>query len=368
MSVAGRRFSGIVVLALALALLAGASACGGGGASEADAAAAAAGSVRAVNVEVVEVTPVPFVETVRITGVVRANSDVVVSAEESGVVRRIFVDKGARVRAGQPVLKIDDSVLRPQLEQARAMAQLAEEVHQRRKRLWEEERVGSELAYLQARFEAEQARANHQVLHERLDRTTVRAPISGVLEDRMVEVGTMVSPGVPVLRIVDIDRVKIAAGVPERHAEAVRPGSQVRISFDALGGRVVEDRISFVATTVNEQSRTLPIEIELPNAGYAIKPEMIASLVVPLREEAEALVVPRDALLRVEGGFQVFVVEERGEDTIVRARPVVLGPAQGNSVVVRSGVTTGDRLVVLGQQRLSDGDRVAVVEASGGSR
>ena len=106
------------------------------------------------------------------------------------------------------------------------MADLAKETWDRRKRLFEEDQVGSELAYLEAKYASEQATANLNVLEERLARTTIRAPIDGILDSREIEVGNMVAPGTPVARIVDNNPVKITAGVPERYAADVRTGAE----------------------------------------------------------------------------------------------------------------------------------------------
>jgi len=301
------------------------------------------------------------VEYIHLTGTVEANRDVVVSAEESGVIRQVFMEKGTSVRAGQPIAKIDDRVLAAQVEQARAQAALAEETWQRRKRLWEEDRVGSELAYLEARYAAEQAAANLATLKQRLERTTVRAPIGGVLEDRRVEVGTMVSPGAVVARIVDLNPVKIAAGVPERYAADVLRGSEAVVTFDVLDGERFEGRISFVGSAVDPQSRTFPVEFTLPNPDRAIKPEMVAEMELTRRTLDDVLVVPQDALVRVEDGYVVFVVEEGSEGVVARSRPVELGPSARNEVVIEEGIAAGDRLVVVGQQQVAAGDRVRIV-------
>jgi len=224
----------------ALALLAFAvTGCGGDASAEGQNGVAEGGEgfARIINVEVTAVEPERFVEAIRLTGTVEANRDVTVSAEESGVVRQVLAEKGVRVAAGQPLLRIDDEILRSQVAQAEAEASLAEETWQRRKRLWEEDGVGSELAYLEAKYAAEQAAANLATLRQRLERTTVGAPIGGVLEDRSVEVGTMVSPGTPVARIVDLNPIRISAGVPERYAADVQRGSQVVVTFDAAPSR-----------------------------------------------------------------------------------------------------------------------------------
>lgn len=320
---------------------------------------------RVINVEVRTVEPAEFTEVIRLTGTVQANQDVVVSAEESGVIRQLFVEKGRGVSAGQPIAKVDDRILRSQVEQARAEASLATEIWERRRRLWEEDRVGSELAYLEARSTAEQTRANLETLEQRLERTTVRAPISGILDDRMVEVGTMVSSGTPVARIVDLNPVKVRGGVPERYAADVEMGSSATATFDVLGGQSYEGEISFVGAAVDRASRTFPVELVIPNPGRAVKPEMVANVTLVRRGLDAALVVPQEALVRVQDGFQVFVVEERDDELVAVGRPVTVGPSQRNRAVIESGLEEGDRLIVVGQHQVATGDRVRIVRGEG---
>jgi len=337
-------------------------ACGGPAGAENGPGESPGETTRVINVQVVEVAPRPFVEDLRLTGTVEAFRDVTVSAEESGVVRELMVDKGSAVAAGQPILRIDDRVLAPQVEQARAQAALARETWERRKRLWEEDKVGSELAYLEARYGAEQAAANLAALEERLARTVVRAPIEGLVDDRMVEVGSMVSPGTPLVRVVDVDPVKVTAGVPERYATDIRAGANVRVSFDVIQGSDFEGTIRYVGAAVNPRNRTFPVELTIPNPGRAIKPEMVANVSVVRRSLEDVLVVPQEAVVRISEGYAVFVVRQEGGREVAEARPVQLGASQANQVVVTSGLQPGDRLVVVGQAQVAHGDYVRVLE------
>lgn len=316
---------------------------------------------RVINVETLEVRPELFEEQIRLTGVALADQDVTVSAEESGVIREVLAEKGTRVTEGQALLKIDDAVLRAQVNQARAQADLAAQTWERRQRLWEDDRVGSELAYLEARFAAEQTAANVAGLEARLERTTIRAPFDGVLDDRSVEVGSMVSPGQEVARVVALSTVKVAAGMPERYAADVGTGGSAVVHFDVLPGERFPANITYVGASVSPQNRTFPIEIRMANPRNLIKPEMVANVVVERRTIPEALVVPQDALVRVEDGYVVFVAEEDGEGMVARARPVELGPTQNNQVVITSGLEAGERLIVVGQRSVAAGDRINVV-------
>lgn len=345
------------------------SACHGGEASEASKSNGAdTAATRTVNVEVMRVAPQRFTEVLAVTATARANRDVVVAAEESGHISAILVEKGTPVKAGQPLLRIDDALLRTQVQHAQAVADFAQETHVRRKRLWEEDKVGSELAYLQARYEAAQAAANLENLRERLARTVVRAPIAGMLEDRRVEIGTTVAPGTPLLRIVDVSRVKIAGGVPERFAQDVSVGREVEISFAALGGGTLRGKASFVGSAVDEHNRTFPIEIEVPNPAGRIKPEMVANVRLPLRQADDALVVPQQALVRAEGGFIGYVAVERAGKTVAEQRSVSVGAISGNDVVVLDGIKAGERLIVVGQQKVADGDVIVIIGQGKGDR
>lgn len=334
-------------------------ACGN---AEADDTAEVAGDfVRVINVEVAEIKTQPFVDEIRLTGAVSANQDVQVSAEESGVIQEIVADRGARVRAGDALARIDASVLTAQVAQGRAQADLASQTWDRRKRLWEEDQVGSEIAYLEAKYAAEQTAANLRVLEERLSRTTIRAPFDGILDDRMIEVGTMVGPGQVVGRVVDLDPVKIMAGVPERYAADVRRGAEAQITFDVFPGEVFTAPVTYVGSTVNVQNRTFPVEVVMPNPQGMVKPEMVANVALTRRELSDAVVVPQDALVRVEAGYVVFVAAERDGTVVAEARPVVLGPSRRNLVVVESGLAPGERIVVVGQKSVAAGDRLNVV-------
>jgi membrane fusion protein (multidrug efflux system) len=344
------------------------SACGEQAAASNEVQPATSAPGRTINVEVMSASSAAFTEVVRITGAVQANRDVIVSAEEGGVIREVFVDKGSRVKAGDPIARVDDKVLQPQVAQAKAQADLANELWERRRRLYDTDKVGTEIGYLEAKYGAEQAKANHDVLAERLRRTVVRAPLSGVMDSRDIEVGTMVAPGTRVARIVQLDSLKVSGGVPERYAIDIRQGTPVTVRFDVLPGREFSGRVAYAGAAVNAMNRTFPIELTIANNGLAVKPEMVANIEAVRRTTAGAIALPQEALIRVEGGFIVFVVEadSAGVERAV-ARSVRTGPAQQNRVSIDEGINPGDRVVIVGQNQLAAGDRVRIVGGAAAS-
>jgi len=350
-------------------LLASLVACGGDARAGEEDSSSERPVTRVINVETLTLDRQPFTEIVRITGTVQANRDVVVSAEEAGPIREILVEKGATVRTGQALARIDDALLTSQVDEARARADLARETWERRRRLFEDDGVGNELAYLEARYGAEQAAAAMRTLEERLSRTVIRAPFDGVVEDREVEVGSMVAAGTPTFRVVEVDPIKVAGGVPERFAADIERGTAVRVTFDPLRGDVYEGQLTFSGLTVNPRNRTFPVETVIRNPGQRVKPEMVANMELVRRELDDAMVVPQDALIRVEEGFVAFIAVDRDGETLAERRHLRLGGGQRNQVVVEEGLEPGDRLIVVGQQQVAHGDRVRVVgstETNGG--
>jgi RND family efflux transporter MFP subunit len=337
----------------------GAWACGSSqGASNTQAEAE---SVRVVNVEVSVVGTEPFTDYLHATGEVEALHDVTLSAEEGGRIERFTVEKGAAVGGGQVIAQLDAAVLRAQVAEARAAADLAREQFERQRLLWEVEKIGSEIGFLQAKANAEAAAARLATLDARLERTAIRAPVAGVFDTKFVEAGEMVLPGMPVARIISTGRLKIAAGVPERDALAVGRGEAVVVTFDALPGREFTGRIGYVGARVDSVNRTVPIEVRLENPGGRIKAGMVANVRVGRAQLRDAVVVPQQVVLRTEDGYEAFVVVDEEGRPVARSRPVTLGPSYGDRVVVRGGLRPGERLVVVGQHQVNDGSHVRIV-------
>jgi RND family efflux transporter MFP subunit len=323
----------------------------------------AAAQERVVNVEAMEVQPEPFRDMITVTGSVEADRDVQVTSEESGVIREVFVDRGARVSEGQAIARIDDELLRAQHDQAEAEAKLARETWERQRRLWEEDSIGSELAYLRSKYGAETAEASARALAARLERTVVRAPIGGILDDRYVEVGTTVAPGARVARVIDVDPLSVIAGVSEQYAGEIGLTSAAIVAFD--NGTELNGRVKYVSMAIDDQNRTFAVEVVIPNRAGRFKPGMVARVRLSRGEPGDAILVPREAVLRAESGYIVYVVSEADGVQRAEARPVVMGSGDGPRVVVREGLAPGERVIVVGQQQVTSGDRIEVESATG---
>ena len=350
---------------LALALLAGATACSAAaGDANSEAAVESVIGFKVVNVAVTTIEPTTFTDFIRITGELEAYSDVTVSAQEIGVITRFLVAKGDRVRRGQVIARIDSEVLRAQVNEARAAAELAQEQHDRRRRLFEDEGIGSEITYLESKAQAIVQSARLTTLEARLARTAIRSPVAGVFDEKMLEAGEMAVLGSPVVRVIATDRLKVNGGVPERFAQWVQRDDRAVITFDILPDREVEGAIGYVGSSVDDRSRTFPVEIVIDNPGGILKPQMVANVRLERVNLTDVIVVPQEVVLRTERGYQVFVAEDRDGTTFAVARPVRLGPGYGNRVVIEGGLERGELLITAGAQLVDDGSRVAIVSTN----
>ena len=215
-------------------------------------------SSRIVNVEVDPVATSEFTDYIRIIGEVEALHDVTVAGEESGVIEQFFMDKGATVRKDQPIAKLKDDILAAQVKEAWAVANVAQEQFKRHQELWQKEKIGSELVYLEAKSRADAAAARLSMLETRLANTTVRAPLNGIFDKQYLEAGEMAVAGAPLVGIISTDKVKIVGGVPERFSLSVQLGDSAWITIDILPDRRFAGRISYVGSAVDADSRTFP--------------------------------------------------------------------------------------------------------------
>lgn len=320
-------------------------------------------SVRVTNVEATPVALGEFRGFIRVTGEVEALYDVTVSAEETGRIERFLVEKGRRVRSGQAIARIENDLLSAQVDEARASAQLAHEEYQRQRQLWEEDSIGTEMAFLQRRYASEMAAARLSSLEARLQRTEILAPVTGTFEEKYLEVGEMAVPGAAVVRVVATDRVKIVAGVPERYARTVVVGDEVIVALDVFPDQDFTGEVSFAGASVDPRSRTFRIEVVLNNPEGMMKPAMVANLEVE-REYLEAVIsVPQQVVLRSAEGYKVFVVEQEGDGYLAHARTVELGTISGDNVVVTAGLEIGELLVTVGHQLVDDGSPIRIVNS-----
>lgn len=325
-------------------------------------------------VETLLLEPQQFNHVIEVNGSVEALDDAALSAQTSGTLVSV-AELGTRVEAGETVAQINPRAARAaveqakaQLESARAQYELAQDTYERQEPLYRDsiisaaefENVRSQRA--QALANLNQAKAALSQAQEQLANTRVTTPFAGTVEERLMKPGEQVSPGTQVVRVVNTRRVRVQADVPERYVNDLEQGSTVRVRVQSASLEDRTGRIVFVGNTINENSRTFPIEVEIDNEDRRLKPEMIARLFITRQQIDDALVVPRSAINRDEEGLDTYTVTRQDSLGVAHNRSITLGPTSGNRAVVQRGLDPGDEVVIVGQTDISEGDTVHVTQ------
>lgn len=199
-----------------------------------------------------------------------------------------------------------------------------------------------------------------------LQDTQLRAPISAVVIERKVEVGTLVAQGTAAFVLADLSFVKAAFGVPDLALQGLKLGDVLHLTTDGVPGRDFSGHISRISPSADQNSRVFEVEVSIANPDGSLKPGMIASLSVNEGTAApqEIPVVPLTAITRAKDStndYAVFVVEERDGKHFARPRTVTLGDSFGNAVAIRSGVKPGEIVITTGAGQVADGEQVQVI-------
>lgn len=309
----------------------------------------------AVPVEVVTVSRRPIAASYTGTAPLEARAESQVVAKTSGVALQVMAEVGQQVRAGQVLVRLDSARAALQAAQSEAQLRKLEASYNRSRQLFSQQLLSAN-DIDQLKFDLENARAVNRMAHLELSYANVVAPISGVIAERMIKAGNFVQLNSAVFRIVDTSRLEATLNVPERELATLKSGLPVQLMVDALPGRPFQGRVDRVAPVVDAGSGTFRVVCAFEGGGL-LQPGMFGRIKIDYDQRADALVIPRTALLDDESEPAVFAVRG-GKAARV---PVKLGYFDGQWVEVRSGLKAGDRIVTAGKVALRDGSLVQVI-------
>ena len=309
----------------------------------------------AVPVEVVKAALRPIAASYTGTAALEPRGESQVVAKTSGVAQSVMVEEGQTVRAGQALVRLDSDRSRLAVAQAQAQMQKLENNYRRAQQLVGQQMISANDVD-QIKYDLENARAQHRMAALELSYATVTAPISGVIATRSIKTGNFVQINTPIFRIVDDSRLEATLNVPERELATLKAGQPVTLAVDALPGQTFTGTVDRISPVVDSGSGTFRV-VSTFDGGGLLQPGMFGRIRIGYDQRADALVVPRTALLDDEGDPAVFVVRE---GKAVRV-PVKLGYMDGEWVEVREGLKIGDGVVTAGKIALRDGTAVEAV-------
>lgn len=312
-------------------------------------------------VTVTEVKPTVFKHYVEIQGNVNTKENLVIYPEYSGVLTKVLVQEGQMVSKGQLLATIDDGGLNQQLSQMETQLALAKTTFERQERLWKD-KIGSEIQYLQAKtnYEAQQKSVNQ--LKQQLEKTTITAPFSGVIDEILSEQGQVVAPGMNQLfRIINLSNMYVDAEIPENYITNIKVGTKVNVYFPVLNDTLISE-VRQVGNYINPNNRTFKIEIAINNQEKMVKPNMTALLSINDYVNDSTLVLPIALLSEnAEGEKYVYAIKKDSKNRkYADKRIVTLGKLQNGMVEILEGIKAGDAIIKEGAKLVRNEEQVII--------
>ncbi len=297
-----------------------------------------------------------FRHFIEVQGQVDGEENLGISAKTMGTVEVLEVKMGERVSKGQVLARLDNNVLQQNLKQLEDNLKFATEMYDKQKNLWDK-KIGSEVQYLTAKNNKESLENSIKTLKDQIDMTLIKSPINGTVEWVGIKIGQAVSPGLPILRIINFSSVKVVAEVSEFYSSKINKGDEVEIEFPDLQ-RKITAKITSASKYINPQNRTFEIEARLNPETDHFKANMVAVLRINDYKAANALVVPINLIQSDNTGNYVMLAESGNQTAMARKVMVSTGQSYNGMVEITDGLKAGDQLITSGQINLQDGETI----------
>ena len=312
-----------------------------------------------VPVSVMAMEPQAFEHYIEITGMLEAEEDAFISPEMNGQIDKIYVREGQYANKGQLLLSLNTSITESSIQEVKTGLELANKFYEKQEELWEQ-KIGSEMQYLEAKNAKEQSEARLATLEAQLDMARVKAPFSGVVETIMLKEGELAAPGMQIIQMVSLNNLKLYGNISERYMTSINKGDMVIVTFPDVEGLNVEVPIHRVGNVIDNASRTFRIEMKINNRQKKLKPNMYSTIQVNDFKTASTFVVPSVAIKQDIKGNYLYVASREEGELKARKRYVETGLSYKDQTMIREGVSQGEEVIVKGFAQVSDGVNISV--------
>jgi len=315
-------------------------------------------TIQKENERLVSVMPLSitaFAHYIDLQGKVEAvNIAYVTPRGQGGQVKELYVRKGDAVKKGQILLKLDDLVIKRQIDQLQTQLSFAKDLYQRQQNLWKEN-IGTEVQLLSAKNQVDNIEKQISIVKEQQSFTSVYAEMDGVLDDVNVKVGEIFM-GAGQIKLINTSDLKVTAQVPENYLEKVKVGTSLKVILPDIN-RTTDAVIRVAGKLIDPLSRSFYIEAKLP-ADNIFRPNQVAQVKILDYSNANALTIPVNTLQTDDKGKFVMVSAKENGKTVAHKKPVVAGELYGDKIEIKSGLQAGDLLITEGYQSVYDGQTI----------
>ena len=292
-----------------------------------------------------------FNHYIDIQGNVNTKQNILVQPEMPGSLVELRVKTGQRVSAGQVLGRVDDGGMGQQLAQIQTQYELAKTTFDRQKRLWDQ-KIGSEIQFLQAQTQMTSLQKSINQIKQQLNKTLIKAPFSGVIDEIFVEKGQIVSPSPQgLMRIVNLGNMYVSTSVPETYIGKLKVGTTVDALITSIG-KTYKGKVRQVGSYINPSNRSFGIEVSVPNPDNLLRPNQVAKLKIVDYSNKSAIIIPSNVIMQdAEGNKYVFVANKG----LAKKSLIKVGLSADNATEVISGLVSGDKIVTEGANSISEG-------------
>lgn len=274
-----------------------------------------------------------------------------------GTVAQVFADEGKAVGKGEVLATLDRSTLQNSYDIALSTLRQVRDAYNRLNTLYKKGSL-PEIKFVEVQTQLAQAEAGERIAKKNLGDCVLRAPFSGYISKRMVDVGNNVGPGIGCFQLVKIDQIKVKVSVPEKEIASIHIGQSMHFTVAALGDRGFTGRVKEKGVQANPLSHTYDIKLELSNNNHALLPGMVCSVMMNISGGHGDIVIPQEAVMLDGNGTFVWI--DKGGRAVRQG--VTTNGVNDQGTIISGGVAEGDRIIVSGQNKVSEGTKVKEIQ------
>ena len=293
-----------------------------------------------------------------VKGNIETDKNALIFPETQGVVKSISVREGQRVSKGQKLMSLDMDLIYKNIQEVETSYELAKEIYERQERLWEQ-KIGSEVQYLEAKSRKESLDATLSTLRTQAGKGVVKAPFAGVIDEISPKIGEMASPAMPVARVVSLNEMYVTSQVSENYSGAVKEGMNVRVIVPGVD--TLLSKVDRVGQYINPENRTFEVMVAL-DEETALKPNMYAALEINDIQMDSVALIPSSMIQQDSKGAEfVYKLNKNDKVHVVKKTVIQTGPSYDAQTVVMSGIRAGDIIVDEGSRKVIHDQEVEVI-------
>jgi RND family efflux transporter MFP subunit len=297
-----------------------------------------------------------FNHYLEVYGNIESAQNVLMYPETGGVIASINVEEGQQVSKGQLLGTIDSEVLKANLKELETNLELATTLYEKQSRL-NEKNIGSEVAYLEAKNRKESLESSKATLLAQIEKSQIRAPFSGVIDEIFPKSGEMANPAMPFLRLVNLGSIYVKADVSEEYLRSIKEGTEALVEITNLDTSI-KAKVNQVGQFINPNNRTFKVRIDLENDIAQLKPNLLTKIRIKDFEVKDtAIAIPSRMIQQTPDGQDYVMLYKNGK---VEKRMVKTAISYKANTLITEGLSDGELLIDKGARSVNDGQEVAI--------